>query len=342
MNELSIFLAFAAGLCSFLSPCCLPLIPSYLSFISGTSIENLKAQTEESTGITGIYKNHLIIKTASFILGFTVVFVILSILLATTFSLIGNINKYINRVAGIIVAAMGINIFFNISTKIKNIGTQKKEEEQADVCVGCETVYDKRYKTKKSPKGLVGAFLVGAAFAVGWTPCVGPVLGSILFLAGQSGSFFNAIIYLLVYSLGLGLPFLCMAIFFEKAFDYIAKTMKYKNVIQKISGILLVGIGSLIYFGQFQKLNIAIQKWQYNYIDWVSAGGLAVRLLPAGIAMFIVFFLVGIRLLHKKPVFCMKITIPTVILICAALLQTVGIIDSAGMLSRWFLSLQNL
>jgi cytochrome c-type biogenesis protein len=331
MNEISIVLAFAAGLCSFLSPCCLPLIPSYLSFIGGAGIES-----------THRYKNRLIVKTASFVLGFTVVFMVLSMLLATTFSIIGTIGTYINRAAGIIVIAMGITIFFDLTTRLKNLVLRKKSPEASFVCEGCEDTYEKRYGSKKSPKGIVGAFLVGAAFAVGWTPCVGPVLGSILFLAGQSGSATSAILYLFVYSMGLGLPFLCMAIFFEKAFEYSAKTMKYKGVIQKISGILLIGMGLLIFWGRFQTLNILIQKWQYRFIDWAAAGGRMVQLLPAGIAMIITLCIIGIRLLHKKPVFCLKIAIPCVIFMGIALLQTTGVIDSAGILANWFLSLQNL
>ena len=124
MNELSIILAFAAGLCSFLSPCCLPLVPSYLSFIGGTGIESIQSQD----------KNRLVLKTTSFILGFTVVFMVLSILLATTFSIIGNIGKYINRAAGIIVIAMGLNIFFDGTKRVKNLVLRKKTPETSFVC----------------------------------------------------------------------------------------------------------------------------------------------------------------------------------------------------------------
>ncbi|GHT82755.1 hypothetical protein FACS1894137_02260 [Spirochaetia bacterium] len=333
MNEVSVLLAFAAGLCSFLSPCCLPLIPSYLSFIGGTGIENMQ---------TGRDKNRLVVKTAGFVLGFTVVFMVLSILLATTFSLFGNIGRYINRAAGIIVIAMGISIFFDLSTRIKNLVVKKKPSEPSFVCEGCEDTFEKRYRSKKSPKGMAGAFLIGAAFAVGWTPCVGPVLGSILFLAGQSGSAMSAVLYLFVYSMGLGLPFLCMAIFFEKALGYAAKTIKYKGLIQKLSGILLIGIGLLIYWGRFQTLNIIIQKWQYRFIDWAAAGGPLVQLLPAGIAVIITLFLIGIRLLYKKPVFCLKAAIPCVIFMAIALFQTIGLIDSAGIIAGWFTALQNL
>jgi cytochrome c-type biogenesis protein len=340
MNEVSILLAFLAGLCSFLSPCCLPLIPSYLSFIGGTSIESL--QSQEVTQKTGSYKNRLIVRTASFVFGFTVVFMALSLLLVTTFSIFRNISKYINWIAGIIIISVGINSFFDINTKIKNFVLRKKSKEKLNVCEGCEDTYEKRYSSKKSPNGIVGAFLVGAAFAVGWTPCVGPVLGSILFLAGQSGSFVSAILYLFVYSIGLGLPFLCMAVFFEKTSGYIDKTMKYKGAIQKISGILLICIGFLISFGRFQIINIIIQKWQYRFIDWASAGGLMVRLLPAGVAMSITIFLISIRLLYKKRIFCLKVAVPCVFFMIIALFQTIGVIDSAGILASWFLSLQSL
>ncbi|GMO52734.1 MAG: hypothetical protein Ta2G_10730 [Termitinemataceae bacterium] len=324
MNEVSILLAFAAGLCSFLSPCCLPLIPSYLSFIGGTGMRN-----------DSNYKKHLVVRTASFVLGFTAVFIVLSIILATTFSVFRGISTYINLAAGIIVIVIGINIFFDWYRK-------GAYPDTSGVCVGCEDTYTKRYNSKKPPENIIGAFLVGAAFAIGWTPCVGPVLGSILFLAGQSGSLTSAVFYLFANSMGLGLPFLCIAIFFDKALGYAAKTAKYKIAIQKISGILLVAIGLLISVGRFQMLNIIIQKWQYRFIDWAATDSLMVRLLPSGIAIIIIIVIISIRMIARKSIFCMKIILPCAIFMLIALLQLLGIIDSAGILSHWFLSLQNL
>lgn len=341
MNELSVLLVFAAGLASFLSPCCLPLIPSYLSFIGGTS------RVDDSAG------GHLISRTISFVLGFSVIFIALSIVLVTTFSALGGIAKYVNLVAGVIIIIIGFNIAFNITTRIKNRASRTKLQASPDsdqakyggfVCEGCEANYEKRYNNKKRPEGVISAFLVGAAFAVAWTPCVGPMLTSILFLASQDGNLVNAILYLGVYSIGLGLPFIFVAIFFEKFLDYINKTLKYQGMIRLISGVILVCVGVTIAFGQFQTLNIVIQKWQYQFIDWVavSEGGLMIRLIPALIAIFIVTVIIAGCLLHKKSLLNLKIAVPCVIFVIIATLQLSGTLNSAELIANWLLSLQTL
>ncbi|GHV64291.1 hypothetical protein AGMMS49587_16380 [Spirochaetia bacterium] len=170
-GQLSIFLAFAAGLLSFLSPCVLPIIPSYLCIIGGV-------------------RSHLVAGTVSFILGFSAVFIVLSILLSTTLFLLGGISRYITIAAGIIVIILGLNVIFDFLSFLN---------------------YEKRFHLNKRPRGIAGTFLAGAAFGAGWTPCVGPILGSILLLAGQSGKTATAALYLAVYSAGLGLPFLLAA-----------------------------------------------------------------------------------------------------------------------------------
>ena len=137
--------------------------------------------------------------------------------------------------------------------------------------------YEKRFHAKK-PRGFAGAFLAGAAFGAGWTPCIGPILTSVLFLAGQSGKAGIAALYLGVYSLGLGVPFLLAAAFFDRFLVSAAWFRRRLPLIQKISGCLLAIMGILILTGRFSALNIALQKWQYRYIIWAADKALPFRL----------------------------------------------------------------
>ena len=250
MNEYpSILLTFAAGLLSFFSPCVFPLIPSYLGILGGIAQENGTAN-----------KKRLILFTAAlfFILGFTVIFIILSIIISTTFLLMGGISAYINIAAGAIVIILGLNFIFDFLAILN---------------------YEKRFHITKKPRGFFGAFIAGAAFAAGWTPCIGPVLASVLLLAGQSGMAGVSAFYLLIYSLGLGIPFLLAALFFDR-FLVPAKWFRDKMpVIKKISGIILIIMGLLILTGRFSALNIALQRWQYQYIFWSEDKALPFRII---------------------------------------------------------------
>ena len=231
----SILLVFAAGLLSFLSPCVLPLIPSYLSILGGTFF-NEKDQADRVKELPRNKRREaiLLLTTVCFVLGFTAVFVVLSIIMSATFWLMGGVSAYIRLAAGIIVIVLGLNILFNFIPFLN---------------------YEKRLNLTGKYRGFAGAFIAGAAFGAGWTPCIGPILASVLFLAGQSGMAGIAALYLLVYSLGLGLPFLLAAAFFDR-FLVSAKWFRSRlPLIQKISGILLVFIGILILTGKFSALS---------------------------------------------------------------------------------------
>jgi len=241
-----VLLTFAAGLLSFFSPCVLPLIPSYLSVLAG----GMEA--------SGKKRFSLLITTFFFILGFSLIFIVLSVIISSTFLFMGGISKYIQIAAGIIVIILGLNFIFDF------IGFLN---------------YEKRFRITNKPRGLIGAFIAGAAFGAGWTPCIGPILTSVLLLAGQSGETGAAILYLAVYSLGLGLPFLLAALFLDR-FLVTAKWFRNKmNLIKKISGALLILIGLLICTGQFSALNTALQKWQNQFLNTQTQQNSASRAL---------------------------------------------------------------
>ncbi|MDR2700946.1 MAG: cytochrome c biogenesis protein CcdA [Spirochaetaceae bacterium] len=244
MNEYpSVLLVFTAGLLSFFSPCVLPLIPSYLSILGGAGNITPSSKEEKSAKRN---RPVLLITTLSFILGFTAVFIVLSIIISATFLLMGGVSRYIRITAGIVVIVLGLNILFDFLSFLN---------------------YEKRLRLAGKPRGLAGAFLAGAAFGAGWTPCIGPILAGVLLLAGQSGKAGIAALYLALYSLGLGLPFLLAAAFFDR-FLVSAKWFRARlPLIKKISGILLIIMGILILTGHFSALNAVLQKWQWLVIS---------------------------------------------------------------------------
>jgi len=257
----SILLTFAAGFLSFFSPCVLPLIPSYLSILGSAGGIAVSAAENEPAGKKRFI---LFITTLCFILGFTAVFIIFSIVISATFLLMGGISKYVRIAAGIIVIILGLNILLDFISFLN---------------------YEKRLHTNKKPAGLTGAFLAGAAFGAGWTPCIGPILTGVLFLAGQSGKAGIAALYLALYSLGFGLPFLLAAVFFDR---YLVPAKWFRSklpVIKKISSCILIIIGILILTDRFSALAIVMQKWQYQYIFWAEDKALFFRIFADWLKM---------------------------------------------------------
>jgi len=239
MINLSVFIAFGAGFLSFLSPCVLPLIPSYLCVIGGSP---MAGNTE--------YRPRPIARTVSFISGFSVVFIVLSIIFTTTITLMSGFFQYINLISGVVVIVLGLNIIFNFISLLN---------------------YEKRLHLKNKPKGIIGAFLAGSAFGAGWTPCIGPVLSGILLLAVNSGNIPLAVFYLVFYSAGLGLPFLLASLFFNAFVKISVKLRTHLLLIQRISGALLIVIGVLIITGHYKILYNLAAQWQIK-----SYGGIPV------------------------------------------------------------------
>ncbi|MDR0597664.1 MAG: redoxin domain-containing protein [Treponema sp.] len=224
LQQASVLLAFGAGLLSFVSPCVLPLIPSYLAFLGGVGLDRGDGSVPGAAN-----RPRLAAATASFILGFSAIFIVLSLLFSGTFFLLGGAARYINLAAGIIVIILGLNVIFDF-LKFLN--------------------YEKRARIAGRSGGLPQAFLMGLAFGAGWSPCVGPFLGSILLMAGQAGNTGRAVLCLSAYSAGLGLPFLAAGVFFDRFLKGAAKLRPRLPLIRRIGGIFLAGIGIFTILGR--------------------------------------------------------------------------------------------
>ncbi len=266
----NIFISFAAGVLSFLSPCILPLIPSYISYIGGVSLKDLHAEHPPRFVILR--------KTLLFILGFSIVFVALGVLFSGTGFFLSGVSRTINIAAGIIVILLGLNIIFDF-WKLLNI--------------------EKKLHLKKQPKGFIGSVLIGMAFGAGWSPCIGPILAAILFLAGNSAQIGSGILYLSIYSLGLGLPFVLTAVFFIPLTERLNKLKKHMKTIRVISGVFLVVIGLLIMLGRLQQISAAFVQLGRNISLWESANPAAARIVMGSVYLIIAFLIFLPSVLRK-------------------------------------------
>ncbi len=221
-----LFIAFGAGLISFLSPCVLPLIPGYISYVSGSSFNELIEK-----------KNINLIPTILFTLGFSIVFIIFGA--ASTF--LGQLllqNSFELRIAaGVIIIIFSLHIIGVINLNFLN--------------------YEKRIQTNNN-KNIYSPIVIGAAFGFGWTPCIGPILGSILALAATEESINKGIILLLFYSLGLALPFILSGYLIQKFLIFSKNFKKNINLVSKIGGLILLATGILILTNQLQALGYYI------------------------------------------------------------------------------------
>lgn len=219
----SIAIAFAAGVLSFLSPCVLPLIPGYLSFMTGLSTAEL---SDNRKGMS-----HVLIPALLFVAGFSVVFVALGASASILGQFLSSYREIIEKVAGVAVIGFGVLM----------LGIIKVPWLYGEARVGLE-------KSRSFGRG--AALVMGMAFAAGWTPCVGPILGTILALASSAGSAGQGAFLLLVYSAGLGLPFIAVALLFGRMTGLLQRLQRHSLLINRIAGALLIVVGVLIATGQ--------------------------------------------------------------------------------------------
>jgi len=229
MNDISLSLAFLAGVLSFLSPCVLPLIPSYVSFITGISFKDLTVGTDRK-------KIHYLTITNSiaFIFGFSTVFIALGVSSSAVGSFFFQYMDMIRIIGGVLVIIFGF--FIAGILKLDFLMIQKK------------------ISLSGKPAGYIGTFVVGMTFAAGWSPCIGPILGTILVYAGSKGSALYGFQLLAAYSLGLGVPFFLSALAINVFLSYSPKLAKFMRVIMLISGLLLIVFGILLLTDQIRAL----------------------------------------------------------------------------------------
>ena len=234
-SALGPFVAFLAGILSFLSPCVLPLVPSYLGFITGFTLEEMGNRRR-------LAMTHAVL----FVIGFSLIFILLGASATAVGSAFRAYKDVIQRAGGILI------IFFGLYC----LGVIK---------LGFLT-QEKRIHLEEKPLGYLGSVLVGMAFGAGWSPCIGPILGGILSLAATEADFGRGMALLVAYSAGLAVPFLVAAFAVETFLDWFQRFRKHLALVQKASGALLVAVGLLIATGQFTRLAEYLQKLTPDFL----------------------------------------------------------------------------
>ena len=237
MTEVSVLIALGAGLFSFLSPCVLPIVPSYLSFVTGMSLEDLHEGADRGRTLT---------YAVLFITGFSLIFV----LLGASASFLGQFFRiyevWIARIGGAVIILLGLHLagFFQITPLLREVRVQVSER----------------------PVGYLGALGVGMAFGAGWTPCIGPQLGAIMTFAATRETFWEGVGLLGVYSVGLAVPFLLTALAVDRFLILFKRIRRYMPALQRASGILLVILGILLLTGTFTALTTWLVPFTPDFI----------------------------------------------------------------------------
>lgn len=239
--EITVWIAFTAGVLSFFSPCVLPLIPSYLTYITGLSFGQLQdAHPGAKIRLT------VLLHSLCFILGFSLVFVLLGAIAGIASSQFQQYLReglvWVERIGGLLIFLFGVHM-----TGLFHFG----------VLLG-----EKRVHLHQKPSGYIGTVVVGVAFAAGWTPCIGPILASILMIAASSGQVGEGVWLLSAYSIGLGIPFLVSGLAFHQFLSAFNRFRKHIRLVEIITGVMLMLIGVMLIFGLMGRLTMYL----YQYI----------------------------------------------------------------------------
>jgi len=234
-ESVGVTISFTAGLLSFLSPCVLPLIPSYVSFITGLSLDEVRAARR-------IALAHALL----FIAGFTLVFLALGATATVLGQLLLRNREWVGRIGGVLVIALGLYLLgaFNISALAR----------------------ERRVHIATKPLGYLGTIVVGMAFAAGWTPCIGPILGAVLTYTASSADLRRGLVLLLAYSLGLAVPFVLAALMIDR---FMVLLQRYRTALvwtSRASGVLLLAVGVLMVTGSFTRLSSWLQGMTPDFL----------------------------------------------------------------------------
>ena len=225
-QEVSVLIAFAAGILSFISPCVLPLVPSYVTYITGVSFNELTETRKRLKWTT-------LLHSCLFIFGFSTIFILMGASASYLGQLLCKHQDWIMKIGGVLIILLGIHFILQIFPFLQ---------------------IEKRIELKRKPLGYLGSFLVGVVFAAGWTPCIGPILSAILIYASTAQHFTTGILLLGFYSLGLGIPFLLASLAFNLFLSTFERIRRYMRVIIFISGFFMIGIGILFLTDTFREI----------------------------------------------------------------------------------------
>jgi cytochrome c-type biogenesis protein len=232
-NNITIISAFVAGFLSFLSPCVLPLIPSYITYITGLSFADLQAERPSN-----MVRRQTIIHSLLFIAGFTCVFILLGASATFIGGFLQEHMKIIRRVGGILIVLFGVHLTGLIPIQM--------------------LLGEKRLTIHNKPAGYVGSFLVGIAFSAGWTPCIGPILASILMVATTEQTVHHGILLLLAYSMGLAIPFFLSALAMHRFLIAFNRFKKHIRIFEIITGLFLIVVGIMVYGNYLTRLSALV------------------------------------------------------------------------------------
>nr|WP_321396578.1 cytochrome c biogenesis protein CcdA [Emcibacter sp.] len=232
--EVTYFAALLGGIFSFLSPCVLPLVPAYVSYVTGSSLNDLREG--DKVPVTDVLSGAL-----AFVFGFSTVFVLLGAGASSLQPFLLEHLHIFSKISGGLIIMLGLHF-----TGIVRIGFLYREA---------------RFHTRDTPAGIIGAYVMGLAFAFGWTPCIGPILGTILTLAAGQQTFGTGVSLLIVYSLGLGIPFVLAALSVNRFLQFSGKFRNYFRLIEILIGALLILTGAAIFFGLLQTFGNNLLEW---------------------------------------------------------------------------------
>ncbi|TCS94827.1 cytochrome c-type biogenesis protein [Hazenella coriacea] len=236
MQDLTIFFAFAAGLISFFSPCIFPLIPVYVSQLTGG---------EFSEGKINVEKKVILSRSIFFVLGFSFIFILLGASASAMGQFLSNQREVIEKFGGILVIIFGLQMTGLIQLRF--------------------LMKEKRWLPQMKQKGGITSLLMGIAFGAGWTPCVGLALSSILLMASSSETVYSGMLYLLIYSLGLAIPFIALSFLLTYTLTTVKKMNRYLPVVSKVGGWILIIMGFLLFTDQMTQITAWLAKYSYTW-----------------------------------------------------------------------------
>lgn len=230
MADVSVLYVFFVGIVSFLSPCVLPLVPGYISIVSGVSLDQLKAESENKAFTRIVFLNSVM-----FVIGFSITFILMGAAATTIGQFLASQKRLFGQLAGLLLIVFGIHLtgLFKINALYQ----------------------DKRIHNVQKPRGLMGALVLGLAFAFGWSPCIGPILATVIGIASTKDTVGQGVFLLAVYSLGLGIPFLLTSLGLNKFLAFYGKFKKHFHAMEIVSGVLVIAVGILMLTGKMTQLN---------------------------------------------------------------------------------------